>query len=300
MSQEKEPLLSEEATHGYQEDELVDAPVFEGELIEDDENGPLLSELSTEEGQEASVYAVFFLKKLVRIRGVRISREDFLRQELRKLHLSDAEIECAIASNPLSAGVSRKLLDKLANDAISFETKKSTALSFAAGIPGGFAMLGTVPADLAQYYVHSLRIMQKLAYLYGWKEFLTDPEDLDDETIAQMGLFFGVMLGVAGAAESMRDFARMIVAPAIEKRVARKALMKGTWYPVVKKSLKVIGISVTKQGFTKTMSKILPLIGGVISGGMTFVALHTQATRLKQHLRQLPPPGLDASTHTQL
>ena len=300
MSQEKEPLLSEEATHGYQEDELVDAPVFEGELIEDDENGPLLSELSTEEGQEASVYAVFFLKKLVRIRGVRISREDFLRQELRKLHLSDAEIECAIASNPLSAGVSRKLLDKLANDAISFETKKSTALSFAAGIPGGFAMLGTVPADLAQYYVHSLRIMQKLAYLYGWKEFLTDLDDIDDETIAQMGLFFGVMLGVAGAAESMRDFARMIVAPAIEKRVARKALMKGTWYPVVKKSLKVIGISVTKQGFTKTMSKILPLIGGVISGGMTFVALHTQATRLKQHLRQLPPPGLDASTHTQL
>ena len=295
MSQEKEPLLSEEATHGYQEDELVDAPVFEGELIEDDENGPLLSELSTEEGQEASVYAVFFLKKLVRIRGVRISREDFLRQELRKLHLSDAEIECAIASNPLSAGVSRKLLDKLANDAISFETKKSTALSFAAGIPGGFAMLGTVPADLAQYYVHSLRIMQKLAYLYGWKEFLTDLDDIDDETIAQMGLFFGVMLGVAGAAESMRDFARMIVAPAIEKRVARKALMKGTWYPVVKKSLKVIGISVTKQGFTKTMSKILPLIGGVISGGMTFVSLQTQANRLKQHLRQLPPPGLDAA-----
>ena len=293
MSQEKEPLFSEEATHGYQEDELLDAPVFEGELIEDDENDPLLSELSTEEGQEASVYAVFFLKKLVRIRGVRISREDFLRQELRKLHLSDAEIECAIASNPLSAGVSRKLLDKLANDAISFETKKSTALSFAAGIPGGFAMLGTVPADLAQYYVHSLRIMQKLAYLYGWKEFLTDLDDIDDETIAQMGLFFGVMLGVAGAAESMRDFARMIVAPAIEKRVARKALMKGTWYPVVRKSLKVIGISVTKQGFTKTMSKILPLIGGVISGGMTFISLQTQANRLKQHLRQLPPPGAD-------
>ena len=80
-------MFSEEATHGYQKDELLDAPVFEGELIEDDENVPLLSELSTEEGQEASVYAVFFLKKLVRIRGVRISREDFLRQELQKAHL---------------------------------------------------------------------------------------------------------------------------------------------------------------------------------------------------------------------
>lgn len=282
------------------EDELVVEPIIEGEIIEEDAAVSLVSEASSDQDQQASVYAVFFLKKLVRLRGVRISREDFLRQELRKLHLSDAEIERAIASDPVSAGISRKLLDKLASDAISFETKKSTALSFAAGIPGGLAMLGTVPADLTQYYVHSLRIMQKLAYLYGWKEFLTDPEGLDDETIAQMGLFFGVMLGVAGAAESMRDFARMIVAPAIEKRVARKALMKGTWYPVVKKSLKVIGISVTKQGFTKTMSKILPLIGGVISGGMTFILLQTQANRLKQHLRQLPPPGLDAAEWKQV
>ena len=30
MSQEKEPLFSEEAAHGYQEDELLDASVFEG------------------------------------------------------------------------------------------------------------------------------------------------------------------------------------------------------------------------------------------------------------------------------
>lgn len=277
------------------EEELVVEPIIEGEIIEEDAAVSLVSEASSDQDQKASVYAVFFLKKLVRLRGVRISREDFLRQELRKLHLSDTQIEHAIASDPVSAGISCKLLDKLANDAISFETKKSTALSFAAGIPGGLAMLGTVPADLTQYYVHSLRIMQKLAYLYGWKEFLADLDDIDDETIAQMGLFFGVMLGVAGAAESLRDFARVIVAPAIEKRIARKALMKTTWYPVVKKSLKVIGVSVTKQSMAKTMSKIVPLIGGVISGGMTFVALQTQATRLKQHLRQLPPPGLDAA-----
>ena len=151
-------------------DELVVEPIIEGEIIEEDAAVSLVSEASSDQDQQASVYAVFFLKKLVRLRGVRISREGFLRQELRKLHLSDAQIERAIASDPVSAGISRKLLDKLASDAISFETKKSTALSFAAGIPGGLAMLGTVPADLTQYYVHSLRIMQKLAYLYGWRE----------------------------------------------------------------------------------------------------------------------------------
>ena len=280
---------------GEREDGFLAEPIIEGEIVEEDGAVSLVSEASSEQDQQASVYAVFLLKKLVRLRVVRISRERFLRRELRKLHLSDAQIEHAIASDPVSAGISCKLLDKLADDAISFETKKSTAFSFAAGIPGALALLGTTSIDLTQYYVHSLRIMQKLAYLYGWKEFLTDLDDVDDETIAQMGLFFGVMLGVAGAAESLRDFARVIVAPAIEKRIARKALMKTTWYPVVKKSLKVIGISVTKQSMANTMSKIVPLIGGVISGGMTFVALQTQATRLKQHLRQLPPPGLDAA-----
>ena len=277
------------------EGELVVEPIIEGEIIEEDGVVSLVSEASSDQDQQASVYAVFFLKKLVRLQGVRISREDFLRQELRKLHLSDAEIECAIASNPLSAGVSRKLLDKLANDAISFETKKSTALSFAAGIPGGLAMLGTVPADLTQYYVHSLRIMQKLAYLYGWGELLPDGRDADDDTLGILAVFFGVMLGVGGAAQSLTAFARVAAKTAYQNHATKRALMSITWYPVVKKSLKVIGISVTKQGFTKTMSKILPLIGGVISGGMTFVSLQTQANRLKQHLRQLPPPGFDAA-----
>ena len=33
-------------------------------------------------------------------------------------------------------------------------------------------MAGTIPADMTQYYVHAFRIMQKLAYLYGWQTFL--------------------------------------------------------------------------------------------------------------------------------
>ena len=71
-------------------DELAVEPIIEGEIIEEDDTVPSLSEVFSEQDREASDYAVFFLKKLVRLRGVRISSEDFLRQELRKLHLSDA------------------------------------------------------------------------------------------------------------------------------------------------------------------------------------------------------------------
>ena len=81
------------------ENELLAEPIIDGEIIEEDDTASSLSEGSSEQDQEASVYAVFFLKKLVRLRGVRISRDDFLRQELRKLHLGDAEIERAIASD---------------------------------------------------------------------------------------------------------------------------------------------------------------------------------------------------------
>ena len=36
-----------------------------------------------------------------------------------------------------------------------------------------------------------------------------------------------------------------------------------------------------------------------MSGGMTFVSLQSQSTRLKGHLRELPPPGVDAAVWKQ-
>ena len=148
-------------------------------------------------GQQPEVEqrALDFLAKVVRVPGVRVNRDEFLRQELRKLHLSDDTIARALSSNPMMAGVSLAQIDTLAEDAISYETNKSAAISFVAGIPGGFAMLGTIPADLMQYYVHALRIMQKLAYLYGWGELLPDGRDADDDTLGVLAVFFGVMLG---------------------------------------------------------------------------------------------------------
>jgi len=172
-------------------------------------------------------------------------------------------------------------------------------LSFAAGIPGGFAMLGTIPADLTQYYVHALRIMQKLAYLYGWRDLLADVDVGEDETIGVLAVFFGVMLGVGGAAQSLTAFARIAAKTAYQKHVTKRALMSITWYPVVKYSLRVIGINITKNTFSKGVSKVLPIIGGFVSSGLTFTALQTQSSRLKGHLRQIPPAGFDAEAWAQ-
>lgn len=236
--------------------------------------------------------ALEFLAKVVRVPGVRVNREEFLRQELRKLRMGDDAIVRAIDSNPLLAGVALTEIDRLAEEAISYETNKSAAISFVAGIPGGFAMLGTIPADLMQYYAHALRIMQKLAYLYGWGELLPEGRATDDDTLGVLAVFFGVMLGVGGASQSLTAFARVAAKTAYQNHATKRALMSITWYPVVKHSLRLIGINITKSTAAKGFSKIVPVIGGFVSSGLTFMALQSQSALLKGHLREIPSPGV--------
>ena len=254
--------------------------------------------ITAEQASSAELHGLDFLKKVVRFPGVRINRDEFLRQELTKLRASEEVIERALATSPALAGVPLLALDTLADETITYETNKSAALSFAAGLPGGFAMLGTIPADLMQYYAHALRIMQKLAYLYGWRDLLADVDE-DDEMLDVLAVFFGVMLGVGGAAQSLTAFARIAAKTAYQKHVTKRALMSITWYPVVKYSLRVIGINITKNGFARGAAKIVPVIGGFVSSGLTFMALQTQSSRLKGHLRELPPPGIDAEAWAQ-
>ena len=256
-----------------------------------------LDELIEEQNAEAQQFAIDFLKKVIRLRGVRIDRASFLRQELHKLGMDDETIGRAVDTTPVQAGVSLAQLDAVATGSILLETRKSAAVSFATGLPGGFALLATVPTDITQYYVHAFRVMQKLAYVYGWKDFLGDLEEVDDETLAKLAIFLGVMMGVGGAAGSLVAFAQQIARPALQKQIAKQALTKTTWYPVVKQTLRLIGIKLTKDSFAKTVTKAVPIAGGIASGGMTLVSLKIQSDRLHSHLRELPPPGVDAAQY---
>ncbi|TLP72891.1 hypothetical protein [Nesterenkonia sphaerica] len=250
-----------------------------------------------QQDSEAEEFAVEFLNKVLRLRGVRIDREHFLKTELHKRGFPAEVIDEALRSNPAAAGLTPVMLDSVAQASIEFETRKSTGLSFAAGLPGGFGLIGTVPADITQYYVHAFRVMQKVAYVYGWQSFLQDTEDIDDETLGKLAAFLGVMLGVGGASASLKSFAVQVARPAIQKKIATTALTKTTWYVPMKQTLRVIGVHVTKQSFAKSVTKIVPVVGGVLSGGLTFMSLKIQSKRLKEHLRELPPPNVDAAEY---
>ena len=71
---------------------------------------------------------------------------------------------------------------RIATASIKWHRAGVSTLSFASGLPGGWWIAGTVPADLIQFFWHVLVILQKLAYLYGWPELFSEDSELDDET----------------------------------------------------------------------------------------------------------------------
>jgi len=232
------------------------------------------------------------LHSAMELPGIKINRASFLRKELSKYFDEDV-VEKAIATNPAQAGLSIKNLERIAKACINYETTKVTLISAAAGIPGGLAMAATVPADIAQFFGHIIRVLQKLVYLYGWQEmFRGDEDELDDETTNQLTLFIGVMFGVNAANAAIAKIATATASKA-EKALVQKALTKGTIYPIIKKVAKLIGVKMTKQIFAKGVGKIIPVVGAVISGGITFIGFKPMANRLQKYLITLPMANVD-------
>lgn len=226
------------------------------------------------------------LGKAIKTPGVRIDREKYLRKQFNGKYSEDV-IEKAILNNPAYAGISREDIDKMANSAIKYESSKVTAISAAAGIPGGAAMVATVPADTVQYFGFLLRIMQKLAYLYGFEEFdFSDDDSFDDDTMDEILIFTGVMFGVKNANAAIKVVANT-AAQKISKTLARKALTKGAIYPMVKKVALAIGFKMNKQIFADALAKTVPVAGGVISGGLTYATFTPSAKRLKKKMAEL-------------
>lgn len=217
-----------------------------------------------------------------RLPMVRIDRELFLRKELRDRY-SDDIVDKAIEYNPAYAGIPVEDINAIAKTCITAETTRVTALSAAAGLPGGLAMIGTVPADLAQYFGHILRILQKLIYLYGWQDLSLDKQELNDETKNLLTLFVGIMFGVNGATSGVTKIAAK-VAEQVAKKLPQKALTKGVVYPVVKKVTGLIGIQMTKELFARGVSKAVPVLGAAVSGGLTFVTYKPMAEKLRKYL----------------
>jgi hypothetical protein len=214
---------------------------------------------------------------------VHIDRKEFLTKNLSKI-CTQTQLHKAIVDGTLHADIPIATLDSLANAIINAETIKVTAISTAAGIPGGLAMVATIPADLAQFYGFVIRIAQELAYIYGWDEIFSESSELDASTESQLILFIGVMSGVGAANKVVTKLFGETAMRAVAKRVAAQALTKSWYYPIVKKIAAMLGQKMVKATFAKGVSKAVPIIGGVVSGGLTLATFKPMAHRLQKHL----------------
>ena len=220
----------------------------------------------------------------IKLPGVHITRESFLRKELFKNYPPEV-IDDAVARTPALAGISEADIDRIADEVIKFERNCVSGISVALGVPGGAAMAATIPADVVQYYGYTLRAIQKLLYLYGFPEIDSDGEgiSLDSETINRIVVCLGVMNGVAGANNAVKALAKAL-SVGVEKKLIAAALTKGTLYPILKSTLKWFGLKLTKEIFAKTVKNAIPVVGGIVGGGITFLSFKPCCMRLKDVL----------------
>ncbi|MCO8274003.1 EcsC family protein [Actinoplanes sp. TRM 88003] len=243
-----------------------------------------MSEKELAENPES--YFTALLVGAAKLPGVRIDRAAYLRSALSR-YCTEDDIRRAVDHSPAVANIPLDVLDRVANESIRYETAKVSALSAAAGIPGLLFLPATVPADMAQYFGHMLRIAQKLAYLYSWPDLLSDDGDeLDDATKGMLTLFVGVMFGTQSANAAVGKVAAEL-SKTVARKLPQKALTQGVIYPVVKKVAAYLSVRMTKQTFAKTVSKAIPLIGAVVSGGLTLATFLPMANRLRTHLASL-------------
>lgn len=216
--------------------------------------------------------------------GIKINRAEFLAKTLKK-RFPQETIDAAIAESPMRANIAQAEINKMANEAINFERTCVSGISAALSAPGGVAMVATVPADLMQYYAYLLRMAQKLLYLYGFPQIDTEEtgEKFDDGTMNTLILCFGVMYGVAGANKALLTVAKALGA-GLSKKFMQTAVTKGTIYPVLKAILKCFNVKLTKQLASKAINHSLPVLGGVIGGGITFFSFKSCGEKLKKTL----------------
>ena len=186
------------------------------------------------------------LPKVLAVPSNVIDRDAFLRESIGD-YISEDMARIAIERSTKEAGIRRKLVDTIADQVISGEVNKASGISVAAG-----STWATLPADIIQYFGFVLRLVQKLGYLYGAKAFDLTIEDgklTDDASANELTRLIAIMFD---AGEEEKD---------IGAKMGKLTLAKGVVAPV-------------------------PVLGGVLSGGLTYATLRPYAERLKAALSE--------------
>ena len=178
---------------------------------------------------------------------------------------------------------SKEELDRIASNVINSNVLTSSSISFASGLPGGVAIAATIPADMAQFYGYSLKLAQEISYVYGYQDIWTNQDELTEDAKNTLILYLGIMFGVSSAGSTIRILSNKLALQAL-KQLPNKTLTKHLYFTILKKVLAIFGTKLTKATFAKGVSKVIPVVGGVLSGSMNYLSLKPMANKLKDEL----------------
>ena len=218
------------------------------------------------------------IETVIKLPYVKVDRNTFLTSYLTK-NLTDEEKIKLITEGPTSI-FNKRELDSFANKRINEISLKSAGTSALTGLPGGLALAASIPADLVQFFAFSCKLAQEIAYIYGYDDLWEDGK-LTEESRNKIIIFLGTMFGVNAAGSLLRISSKPLSAN-VAKKIAAQPLTKTAWYPIIKKVLKLFGVKVTKNTVGSAAGKIIPILGGVISGGLTYTSMKPMGKRLSQ------------------
>lgn len=226
------------------------------------------------------------LAAVSRMPMIQVNREDFLRKQFG----NSPYIEDIIAKGP-QAVYSIDSLRTKAEEVIKSSTRKTAVASFAAGFASSpVAMAAAGAADIAQFFAFALNMAQKIAYIFGEDQIFhglnpaddmlrTDGTALSEDAQVKLLSYLGVMMGVSGAGGLIVKTSSA-VGTNIGKKVAAQALTKTAWYPLVKKVASILGYKITKKSIESVITKSVPVVGGAISGGLTYASFRPMGGKL--------------------
>lgn len=222
------------------------------------------------------------LSTVLELPGVKVDRISFLRREL-KPYCGATKLNMLENVRPYAI-VSDKVIDSVAQRVINRQTFLATTASTIAGMPGGLAMAATIPGDIIQYYYHVVVLSQKLAYLYGFPDFLDEEGEMNAMSSDLLTIFMGSMMGVKVADQGISELAKGLAKQAVG-RLPRVAITKAAVYPIAVRIARIAGMKLTKEGFAKSIGKFLPIAGGLFSGSLTLFTFKPGARRLQKRLK---------------
>jgi hypothetical protein len=157
-----------------------------------------------------------------------VDREAFLRK-----HFADSPHLSVILENGPQAVYSAESLRRKAGSIVKNSAVKTSAASFATGLPGNpVVMVAAGGADVAQYFGFAINLAQQIAYLFGEDELFEDGGELSEAAQIRVIAYLGAMFGAAGAGALVSQTSKLAGAN-LGKKVAAQALTKTAWYPLV-------------------------------------------------------------------